>query len=102
MPFSTLASTAPLAVDRDGIPADTIERERRIAEEQARQSGKPDAVIQKMVDGKIESFYKEVALLSQPWVREPKKTIADLVKEVSGKVGENIVVRRFARFQLGE
>ena len=97
-----IASAAPLAVDRDGIPAEAIERERRIAEEQARQSGKPDAVIRKMVEGKIESYYKEVALLAQPWVREPKKSIADLVKEASGKLGENVVVRRFARFQLGE
>ena len=97
-----IASAAPLAVDKEGVPKDAVDRERRIAEEQAKQSGKPEAVVQKMVDGKIESYYKEVALLSQPWVREPKKTISDLVKEVSGKVGENIVVRRFVRFQLGE
>ena len=97
-----IASANPIAVDASGIPAETVDRERRIAEEQARQSGKPDAVVQKMVEGKVESFYKEVALLSQPWVREPKKTIADLVKEISGKVGENVVIRRFARFQLGE
>ena len=97
-----IASANPIAVDSSGVPTETVDRERRIAEEQARQSGKPDAVIKKMVEGKVESFYKEVALLSQPWVREPKKTIADLVKEISGKVGENVVVRRFARFQLGE
>ena len=97
-----IASANPVAVDASGIPAEAVDRERRIAEEQARQSGKPEAVIAKMVEGKVESYYKEVALLSQPWVREPKKTIADLVKEISGKVGENVVVRRFARFQLGE
>ena len=97
-----IASANPVAVDSSGIPAEAVDRERRIAEDQARQSGKPDAVIQKMVEGKVESYYKEVALMSQPWVREPKKTIADLVKEISGKVGENVVVRRFARFQLGE
>ena len=97
-----VAAAAPLAVDRDGIPADKIEVERRIAEEQTRASGKPDAMIGKIVEGKMEAFYKESTLLNQPWVREPKKTIGDLVKEVSAKTGENIQVRRFVRFQLGE
>jgi elongation factor Ts len=97
-----VAAAAPLGVDKDSIPAEAVEKERRIAEEQASQSGKPDAIVQKMVEGKVESFYKEVALLSQPWVREPKKTIADLIKEASAKLGENIQVRRFVRFQLGE
>jgi elongation factor Ts len=97
-----IASAAPLAVDKDGVPAEAVERERRIGEEQARQSGKPDAIIQRMVEGKVESYYKEVALLSQPWIREPKKTIADVVKEASARLGENIQVRRFSRFQLGE
>ncbi len=96
-----IASAAPLAVDKDGVPAETIERERRIFEQQVRQSGKPDHLIEKIVDGKVEAYYKEVALLAQPWIREPKKTIGDLVKEASAKMGENIVVRRFARFQIG-
>ena len=97
-----IAAAAPLAVDKDGIPPETIASERRIAEEQTRASGKPEAMIQKIVDGKIEAFYKDATLLAQPWVREPKKTIGDLVKEVSAKTGENIQVRRFVRFQLGE
>lgn len=97
-----IAAAAPLGVDKDSVPAEIVEKERRIAEEQARQSGKPDAIVQKMVEGKVEAFYKDVVLLSQPWVREPKKTVGDLIKEVSAKVGENIQVRRFARFQLGE
>ena len=97
-----VAAAAPLGVDKDSIPAEAVEKERRIAEEQASQSGKPDAIVQKMVEGKVESFYKEVALLSQPWVREPKKTIADLIKEASAQLGENIQVRRVVRFQLGE
>ncbi len=97
-----VAAAAPLAVDRDGIPAETIESERRIAEEQTRASGKPDAMVQKIVDGKLEAFYKDVTLLAQPWVREPKQTIGDLVKAVSAKTGEHIQVRRFVRFQLGE
>lgn len=97
-----VAAAAPLAVDRDGIPPETIESERRIAEEQTRASGKPDAMVQKIVDGKIEAFYKDVTLLAQPWVREPKQTIGDLVKAVSAKTGEHIQIRRFVRFQLGE
>ena len=97
-----IAAAAPLAVEKSGIAADIVDRERRIYEEQARESGKPDNIIAKMVDGKVESFYKDRVLVSQPWVREPKKTIGDLIKETSAKVGENIQVRRFARFQLGE
>ncbi|MDE3152092.1 MAG: translation elongation factor Ts [Gemmatimonadota bacterium] len=96
------AASAPVAVDKDGIPADKVDVERRIAEEQTRASGKPEAMIEKIVDGKMEAFFKEVTLLSQPWVREPKKTIGDLVKEVSAKTGENIQVKRFVRYQLGE
>jgi elongation factor Ts len=97
-----IASAAPLAVDKDGIPADRVERERRIFEEQARATGKPSAVVQKIAEGKLESFYKEAALLQQPWVREPKKSVGDLVKEASARLGENIQVRRFVRFQMGE
>ena len=97
-----VAAAAPLAVDKDGIPADKIDVERRIAEEQTRASGKPEAMIPKIVEGKLEAFFKEATLLGQPWVREPKKTIGDLVKEVSAKTGENIQIKRFVRFQLGE
>lgn len=97
-----IASAAPVAVDKDGVPAEAVERERRIFEEQARESGKPENIIAKMVEGKVESYYKEVVLLSQPWIREPKKTIGELVKEASARVGENIQVRRFVRFQMGE
>ncbi|HUX32680.1 MAG TPA: translation elongation factor Ts [Gemmatimonadaceae bacterium] len=97
-----IAAASPLAVDKDGIPAATVESERRIAEEQTRASGKPEAMVTKIVDGKIEAFFKDVTLMNQPWVREPKKTIGDLVKEVAAKTGENIQVRRFVRYQLGE
>jgi elongation factor Ts len=97
-----IASAAPLAVDKDGVPADAVDRERRIAEEQVRASGKPDHLVSKIVDGKLEAFYKQVALLSQPWIREDKKTIGDLIKEASSKLGENVQVRRFVRFQMGE
>jgi elongation factor Ts len=97
-----IASAAPLAVDRDGIPAADVERERRIAEQQFAESGKPESLREKIVEGKVEAFYKQNCLLSQEYVRDPKKKVGDLVKELSAKVGENIVVKRFARFQLGQ
>ena len=97
-----IASAAPVSVDKTGVSDELVAKERRIFEEQARASGKPEAIIQKMVDGKVESYYKDVALLSQPWIREPKKTIEDLIKETASKLGEHITVRRFVRYQLGE
>ena len=97
-----VAAAAPMAVDKDEVPADKIESERRIYEQQVRESGKPENMIAKIVDGKVEAYYKDVCLLYQPWVREPKKTVGDLVKEVAAKTGENIKVRRFVRYQLGE
>ena len=97
-----IASAAPVAVDKDGVPSDHVERERRIYEEQVRASGKPEHLIGKIVEGKVESYYKDVVLLSQAWIRDPKKTVGDLVRETSAKVGENIVVRRFARSTIGE
>ena len=97
-----IASAAPLAVDKEGVPAGKVESERRIAEEQAKASGKPESIVQRMVEGKVEAYYKDNCLLYQPWIREPKKSIGDLIKEASAKVGENIQVRRFVRFQMGE
>jgi len=97
-----IAAAAPLAIDKDQVPAEKVESERRIFVEQVKAEGKPDHMIDKIVEGKIQAFYKDVALLHQAWVREPKKTIGDLVKEVSAKTGENVQVRRFVRYQLGE
>lgn len=97
-----IAAAAPIAVDKESIPPEKVEQERRIFVEQVKQSGKPANLIEKIVDGKIEAYYKDVALLHQAWVREPKKTVGDLVKELSAKTGENIQVRRFVRYQLGE
>ncbi|MDO8500290.1 MAG: translation elongation factor Ts [Gemmatimonadaceae bacterium] len=97
-----IASAAPVAIDKDGVPVEKVESERRIAEEQAKASGKPENIVQRMVEGKVDAYYKDNCLLYQPWIREPKKSIGDLVKEASAKVGENIQVRRFVRFQMGE
>ena len=84
------------------VPQDKVESERRIFVEQVRAEGKPEHMIDKIVEGKIQAFYKDVALMHQMWVRDPKKSIGDLVKEVSAKTGENVQVRRFVRYQLGE
>jgi elongation factor Ts len=97
-----IASAAPVSVDKDGVPQERVDTERRVAQEQAKASGKPENIVQRMVEGKVEAYYKDNCLVYQPWIREPKKSISDLIKETSAKVGENIVVRRFTRYQMGE
>jgi elongation factor Ts len=97
-----IAFTDPLAVSAEQIPEDLINRERRIAEEQVAEEGKPEAVRAKIVEGKIKKFVSERALLEQAYVKDETKTIGQLVKEASGKIGEAISIRRFARFKIGE
>ncbi len=97
-----IAAAAPLGIDKDSVPNEQVEKERAIFTEQVRASGKPENLIEKIVDGKVEAYYKDVALMHQAWVREPKKSIGDLVKEASAKLGENVQIRRFVRYQLGE
>lgn len=97
-----IAARDPRWISREEIPAEVVAGERKIYEEQARASGKPDHVIERIVEGKLESFYNDTVLLDQPYIREDDRTIRDLVAEVAAKVGENVVVRRFARFRLGE
>ena len=97
-----IAAAAPIAVDKDMVPAEKIESERRIFVEQVKASGKPENMIDKIVEGKVEAYYKDVCLMHQMWVRDPKKSVGDLVKEVSARTGEKIQVRRFVRYQLGE
>jgi elongation factor Ts len=97
-----IASADPLAVNAEDIDPALIERERRIAEEQVAEEGKPEAIRAKIVEGKVKKFVAERTLLEQPFVKDETKTIGQLVKEVSGKLGEAVVVRRFARFKIGE
>jgi len=97
-----VAAREPRWVSRADVPDDVVAGERKIYEEQARSSGKPERVLDKIVEGKLEAFYGEFVLLDQPYIREDSRTVADLVSEVAAKVGENVVVRRFARFRLGE
>jgi elongation factor Ts len=97
-----VASAAPVAVSSDQLPAEVVERERRIYEEQVAAEGKPEAVRAKIVEGKLKRFFSESCLLDQPFVKDDKQTVGELVKAVSGKTGENIQIRRFVRFLLGE
>jgi elongation factor Ts len=97
-----IASARPLAVTPEDIPSDIVERERAIFEAQVAESGKPEQVRPKIVEGKLKKFYQEKALLQQPYVKDDKMTVGDLVKHVSGKLGENVIVRRFTRYELGE
>ena len=89
-------------VRREEVPVETIEQEREIYRTQARNTGKPDKVIEKIVDGKIDKFLSDICLLEQPFIRDPEKTVKDVVNEAIAKLGENMHVRRFVRFQLGE
>ncbi len=97
-----VAASAPKYVSREEVPAAEIEQEKAIYLAEAKQSGKPEAVQQKIAEGKIESYYKQVCLVDQPYIREPKKSVKQYVAEVAAKVGETVVVRRFSRLQLGE
>jgi elongation factor Ts len=97
-----IASAMPQWVTRDQVPEEIVETERRIYEAEARQKGKPDNALDRIVEGKLQGFFKTTVLLDQPFVKEPEKTIQQLVDEVSAKVGEKVAVRRFVRYKLGE
>jgi elongation factor Ts len=97
-----IAATSPTYVSQADIPANVIEEQKKIFADAAAAEGKPANIVERIVRGKLESFYKESCLLLQPFVRDDKTTINDLIQAAIAKLGENIVVRRFARFQLGE
>ncbi len=97
-----IAAMNPQVVSAEEVSPDAVAREKEVRLGQARESGKPEAVIQKVVDGQISKWLKEVALLDQPWVKDDKKTISQLQQELISKIGENIKIRRFSRYELGE
>lgn len=97
-----IAAANPSYLHREEVPAAELEHEKMVLSEQARNEGKPEKIIEKMVTGRIEKYYKEVCLLEQPFVKDPDKTISDLITESIAKIGENIAIRRFTRYQLGE
>jgi elongation factor Ts len=97
-----VAAAAPRWTTREEVPADLIQQEREVALEQARNEGRPEAAWEKIVEGRVNNFYKENVLLEQAWVREPKTSIENLIKENISKLQENITVRRFARYSIKE
>jgi len=97
-----IAATNPVSVDRETVPEEVLQREKEIYATQARETGKPEKVIEKIVEGKLNKFYSEACLLDQPFVKNPDITIQDYLNEMIAKTGENIVIKRFARFQLGD
>ncbi len=97
-----IAAANPLYVRRDDISSELIEKERAIYRAQALESGKPEKIVDKIVDGKIDKFCSEITLMEQPFVKNPDITIEELIREAIAKIGENITVRRFARFHVGE
>ena len=97
-----IAATDPLAVSSDNISNEIIEKEKEIYTEQAKKTNKPAEIIEKMVEGRLKKFFKENVLIEQDFVKDPNKTIKDIITDTVGKLGENIVITRFKRFQLGE
>ncbi len=97
-----IAAVSPAYVSSDDVPASVADKERAILAEQAKESGKPEAVIAKIVEGRISKFYEDNCLVKQKFVKNPDITIEDLVKAKISEIGENIVIRRFVRYQLGE
>jgi elongation factor Ts len=97
-----IAATSPQYVRREEIPGDVLEKEKEIQRQQLRDAKKPEAIWDKILQGKLEKFYETVCLVDQPWFREDKKKVHEIITEKVAKIGENISVRRFSRFQVGE
>jgi len=96
-----IAASNPIGVRPEDVPPETIAKEKEIYAAQARETGKPEKVIEKIVEGKLKKFYEDSCLLNQAYVRNPDITVADLLNELVAKIGENISIKRFVRFQVG-
>jgi elongation factor Ts len=97
-----VAASSPLYITKEDVPQEALDKEKAILEEQAKESGKPAQALAKIVEGRLAKFYEEFCLLEQPFIRDPKVKIKDLLADLVAKIGENIVIRRFTRYQLGE
>ena len=97
-----IAAANPHYLDREHVPADVVEKERQILRIQAIESGKPEKVIDRIVEGRMEKYFSEVCLLDQPFIRDMDMTVRELLNSAVSKIGENISIRRFVRYQLGE
>lgn len=97
-----VAATNPLYLEREDVPAAVVEEEKEILRKQALREGKPEKIVEKIISGRIEKYFQENCLLEQPFVKDDKKTVQELLTENRAKIGENIIIRRFARFEIGE
>jgi elongation factor Ts len=97
-----IAASSPFYIQRENVPPEVLEREREIYRAQAREAGKPEKIMERIVEGKLEKFYSEVCLLEQPFIKESDRTVQDLLNGLIGKLGEKVEIRRFLRFQVGE
>lgn len=97
-----IAATSPVSITSDDVPEEIVKKEMEIYRAQAKEMGKPENMAEKIAEGKLQKFYKESCLMNQPYVRNPDITVADLLNEQIAKIGENITIKRFCRFQLGE
>ncbi|NLY66336.1 MAG: translation elongation factor Ts [Tissierellia bacterium] len=97
-----VAAANPKYISKEDVPAEEVEKEKAILKQQVVNEGKPEHIAEKIVEGRLEKFYEEVCLLEQPYIREPKMKVKDLLNEKIAKIGENIRIRRFARFEVGE
>lgn len=97
-----IAASNPLYLEREKVPTEVLEKEKQILRTQAVESGKPEKVVDRIVDGRMEKFFSEVCLLDQPFIKDPDRTVRDVLSASISKIGENITIRRFARYQVGE
>jgi elongation factor Ts len=97
-----VAAASPRYIRREEVVAEELEKERSIYRQQALEQGKPEKIVDKIVEGKMERFYSEVCLLEQAFIKDPDKKVSDIVADAVARLGENIQVRRFARFHLGD
>ena len=97
-----VAAANPLVISREDLSAETLENELNIFREQAKSMGKPDQIVEKIAQGKLEKYYQEVCLLEQSYIREPEKNVETILTDLRAKIGENINIKRFNRYQLGE
>jgi elongation factor Ts len=97
-----IAASSPRYIQREDVPVAEVEAEREVLTNQAQAAGRPEKVLQKIVDGRLDKFFEQICLLEQPFIKDPNLSIRDLLRETIARIGENIVIRRFARYQLGE
>ncbi len=96
-----IAAANPLYVNTSDVPSEVIEKEKEIYKEQSKDSGKPAEIVEKMIEGKLNKYFEETCLMEQPYIKEPEKKIKDFIAEKASKLGENVVIRRFTRYHLG-